>query len=134
MTAEQKVSAENRIREWRTGDSDICDDLHWHFTEGGLRDWCDIGKEGFRLWNVMFPEHQIEEHSPIDGLLHAVAAQGQHGAYAAVASALGVSELTIRCVFERWEDKSQKPVTPTELIELIQNEEKELQEEGLLDV
>lgn len=110
---------EEALRDWQNIDRDPADDLHRHFGEYGRWDWCEISDEARRVWNLMFPDNEVHENSPIDGVLGAVAAQASHGAFAAVAAALGVNTDALELAVSYWyegQDEPPKPITPEELL------------------
>jgi hypothetical protein len=111
---------EKALRDWREENSDVCDDLHHHFTDFDGWDWFDISSEARHVWEIMFDE-KVETFSPIGGILSAVAGAAYEGTVAAVAAAIGVNARSLRIVLEPWtENKGNHPekVTTDQLIEM----------------
>ena len=84
------------------------------------------------MWTFLFDE-KLDEFSPVDGLIAAVAAQAAGGIYNAVASALGLNPKYLRFVLADWEeqvkdDNVPPPITFTELKRRLKQEEKEWEE------
>lgn len=112
------ADSEKVLLDWESDDRDPGDDLHRHFEDYGRWDWCDISDEGRRVWNLMFND-EIEEWSPQDGVFSAIAAQASHGAFAAVAAALGVDMEALRHAAAEWyenQDNLPPPVSPEQFM------------------
>jgi hypothetical protein len=121
----------DRMRNWADDDydEDLSDLLHCYFEATKLRDWCDIADEARNVWELLFDE-RLEQFSPVDGLMAAVAAQAAGGIYNAVASALGLNPKFLRYVLSEWEeqvkdDNVPPPITFTELKRRLKQEEKD---------
>ena len=124
----------DRMRNWADDDydEDISDLMHAYFEATKLRDWCDIADEARHLWEFLFDE-PLEEYSPVDGLLAAVAAQAANGIYAAVASALDLNPEYLKFVLSEWEegvkdDTVPPPITFTKLKRRLEQEQKKWEE------
>lgn len=68
----------------------------------------DIGEEGRRVWNIMF-EEKIEEESPVDGILYAIAAQAQEGTIEALSCALGLDPQRVGDFLYSWLERQDNP-------------------------
>jgi len=113
---------EQALLAWESEGRDPCDDLHHHFTEWGRWDWCEIADETLRVYNLML-EDEAENGSLVDGFFSAAAAQASHGAFAAVATALGVEARHLELALAEWyenQDAPPPPVTPAEFMRKIQ--------------
>lgn len=103
MEDEGRELTDEELQNWqliqRTGD--IGDSLHRHFIakRGRLMEWTDVSCEGRRVWNIMFSE-EVEELSPIDDVLSAIAAASWHAAFRLVAQALGQDEEVVAASVE----------------------------------
>jgi hypothetical protein len=100
---EQLTDIEQRILKWDDPDdtSDTCDLIHRHFEDSAAKfsDWYDVSGEGRRLYGLMFKE-QVEDSSPLDGLLAGIAAAAYCLAVSQVARQLGVDEHAVHCALE----------------------------------
>ena len=46
---------------------DVADDIHEYFTSAKMRDWCEIGDDARRIYNMMFadsPDEEVQDESP----------------------------------------------------------------------
>jgi len=106
-------------------DKDIGDELHIHFGDTyGRWDWCEIGDEAQRIYELATGE-ELGEYSLVSSLFNAVAAQAEHGAYAAVAAALGLDVKPLRIVVAAWhenQDALPPPVSFSKLKKLIEKD------------
>ena len=119
---------ERKLIDWENNDPE--DDIHWHFKSFGRWHWCHISDEGRRVWNMMFPVI-LEEGSPADAVFCGIAAQASHGAFAAIAAALGVDREALEIAVSEWYGKDKNPpaaVKPDELMTLIEESRKWLAE------
>lgn len=106
------VETEAALKDWQNDERCVLDDLIRHFEDGfGRWDWCEIAEEARRVHNLMFHD-DVEDESPTDCLWSAVAAQANHGAYAAVAAALGVDRGALERAVARWEENQDNPPAP----------------------
>jgi len=121
---EMSATTEAALRGWENDDrGDTPDDLHCHFNDFGRWDWCEIATEARRVWNMMFSgkllDEDVQDDSPMDGVWGAAAAQASHGAFAAVAAALGVPARALELSLAEWyenQDNPPPPITPEELL------------------
>ena len=142
-----ELTTEYFLRTWRLSNDpreedgfyhDPADDIHTHFESTNLRDWCDIGNEARRIYNLMFAfaeEYVVEDGSPLDGVWTGAAAQAAHGVWAAVADALGLNKRVLESVLEDWyfiNDSVPPPMTIDEFMQRYKSEEKAWKEDGLL--
>jgi hypothetical protein len=106
-------------------------DMHNHFEKFGRWDWCDVKAEGNRVYGLMF-DCTVDDDSPIDDLISAVAAQAHDGAMCAVAACLGVPARTLHLAVAEWsegQDSLPPPVVSMEAFaELIRENQKWLDE------
>ena len=106
-------------------DKDISDELYNHFEHTfGRWYWCDIGDEAQRIYELA-TGCEAEEGSLLNSLFNASAAQGEHGAYAAVAAALGLDAKALRMVVATWyenQDALPPPVSFSKLKKLIEKD------------
>ena len=112
---------DEELKAWDDDDIDICDELHVHFGKWGRWDWCDIANEARRVYNVMFSD-DMEDGSPIDGVITAAVAHADHMAYEAMAAALGVSATDLRCTVALWsehQDDLPPPVSADRLMQMV---------------
>ena len=92
------------IKNWDAEDADDTSDLlHRYFGATNLRDWCAVADEGLRVHKLMFNE-EVQQYSPLDALISAVAAQSAHGVYAALAAALGLEVKYLQFVLASWDE------------------------------
>ena len=118
---------EETLKNWENGENDISDDIHHHFNDFGRWNWCDIYREGSRVWNLMFPDEPISEDSAVEAIFSGIAAQAEAGAFAQVAAALGVDAEALRMTASEWgedQDNLPPPVGPEKFMERI-SEDKE---------
>jgi len=94
-----KISEE--LKNWETTEEELGSLLHEHFEDFGKWSWCEIAEEGRGVWNEMFNE-DVQEDSPIDGIISAVAAQAGEAAFVAVATMLGVDVKGFRYLVDYW--------------------------------
>lgn len=122
---------EAALLRWYESESDVCDDLHRHFEAFGEWDWLDVSDEARRVFNLMFPglyeQGPVEEFSPIDGVWTAAAAQAAHGAFAAVAAALGVDARALEAAVQPWyeagpHNTAPPPISAQAFVALVQEE------------
>ncbi len=106
-------------------DKDISDELHKHFEHTfGRWHWCDIGDEAQRIYELATGE-ELGEYSLVNSLFNAVAAQAEHGAYAAVAAALGLDAEPLHMVVSAWQENQDAlppPVSFSKLKKLIEKD------------
>jgi len=110
----RKVTKES-LAKWCDEDYDTCleDDLYKYFGKTYNRwDWCEIYREGVSVWNTMFPEDEIDEDSPKGCVFAAITAHAAEGAYAAVATALGVDKDHLEMVVAEWYEMQDCPPPP----------------------
>lgn len=109
-------------------DKDISDELHIHFENTfGRWDWCEIGDEAKRIYELATGE-ELDDWCLTNSLFNAVAAQAKHGAYAAVAAALGLDAESLSMVVATWhenQDELPKPVSFSKLKKLIEQDKLE---------
>ena len=102
---------ERALRNWEPNSKIALEEiLHEHLQSLDQWDWCDISDEGNRAWEMAL-KIPVEEWSPIDGILSAVAAQASHGAFAAVAAALGVDARALENAIAPWYE-NQRDLPP----------------------
>jgi hypothetical protein len=103
------------------------DDMHNHFDKFGRWDWVDVKAEGSRVYGLMF-DCDVEDDSPIDDLISAVAAQAHDGAMCAVAACLGVPARALTLAVAEWsenQDQLPPPVASMDaFVELIRDNQK----------
>ena len=92
------------ILNWEASDKDTGNELHIHFDNVGRWDWCEVADEGKRVYGAMFGD-EVEDGSVIAGVISAVAAQASHGAYMAMAAALGLPAHSLRIAVATWSEK-----------------------------
>ena len=106
-------------------DKDISDELYRQFEHTfGRWDWCEIGDEAQRIYELATGT-ELGEYSLVNSLFNAAAAQAEHGAYAAVAAALGIDAKPLRIVVATWyenQDELPKPVSFSKLKKLIEED------------
>lgn len=111
------ISAE--ITGWRTSEQDTGNELHEHFEHSfGRWDWCEISNEGARVWDAMFGE-PMEWDSPSHNVLSAVAAQAQHGVFAALAAATGEDIDALRLGLAYWLEAQDNPPPPVTFRKMV---------------
>lgn len=90
------------LADWDNVKKDIGDDLivYFQYTYGKW-DWCEIYREGLSIWELMFNE-KIDVFSPAGEVIAAVAAQAMHGAFSAVAAAIGIKEDELLHAVDEW--------------------------------
>jgi hypothetical protein len=99
-------------------DYGISDEMHQHFTMFGRWNWCEIADEGRRVLNERFGG-EVEQDSPTDIVLSAVAAQAWEGAFAAVAAMLGIEHvMALQLVAYAWYDHKDNLPPPISIEEL----------------
>jgi len=111
---------DKELRDWENRGL-WADDFHKHFAGFDRWDWIDVSRESIRVYNVMFDE-EIEEFSPLEGIIEATAAQAQSGAFSMMAAAIGVNAQDLRsAIFEYSEDQDNlpPPISIEKLMDLV---------------
>ena len=119
LLIELSILLANRIN-GRVSADDVCVALHSYLLDFGRWPYEEIADEARRVWNLMFHD-QVQKGSAMDAVWTAAAAQAADGAYAAVASAIGVEGYGLREAVEPWllnQDSPPSPISPQELFEL----------------
>jgi len=93
---------------------DIGDAMHVYFEKSGARHWCAVRDEARRIAVCLYEPEDFEEHSPIDSLLAAAAAQAADGVWQAVAEAFGLDKKYVNLVLAHWHEREQgEPIPET---------------------
>ena len=115
------------VKNWDAKDADDTGNLlHRYFRATELRDWCAVADEGLRVHKWMFNE-EVQQYSPLDSHISAVAAQSAHGVYAALAAALGLEVKYLQFVLAAWDelDPADPDPPPISIKEFMQRYKKE---------
>ena len=111
----------NQLREtilaWETTAHDIGDALFRYLEKTGLREWTEIAEEGRTLYEAMF-DTEVEEFSPIDDVIFAVAAQASDGMCASMAAMLGWDARMLGLVLSHWNEADENGEYKKETITL----------------
>ena len=91
---------------------DIGDALHVYFEMAGPRHWCAVRDEARRVAARLYEPEDFEEHSPIDSLLTATAAQAADGVWQTVAEAFGLDKKYVELVMAHWHEREQDESIP----------------------
>jgi hypothetical protein len=96
MNADEKASQDRLKAMWDNPgtDDDVADELHRHFESFAPIHWVDLCDFSRHLYSLLM-EEQMEEFSPLDGLLAAIAAQGSSGAIARIAAIVNVDPVAL---------------------------------------
>ena len=117
---------------------DVADDIHEYFTSTKMRDWCEIGDDARRIYNMMFadsPDEEVQDESPLDGIWTGAAAQAADGVWATVADALGLNKEILESVMDEWYflyEDAPPPMTMDEFQKRYKEEEQSWKKDGLL--
>ena len=106
------------LRHWASPLALQGDAVQHQMRDFGRWDWVEVAEEGRRLWNRI-NDQEAEQDSPVAAVLDAVAAQAAHGAFAAVAAALGVPAAALEVAVARWYENQDQPPVAVAVDQLI---------------
>ena len=116
------------MKTWESAEDSFCDLVQQieriAKAEPDGYDWMDVGEAAQRSYEALCGE-QIEKCSLLDELIDATAAAAADSVENAMARMLGVDQAALGCVLAHWtEDKTNAPISSSELLERIENYKK----------
>lgn len=91
---------------------DIEDAMHVYFKKAGPRHWCAVRDEARLFAARLYEPEDFEEHSPIDSLLTATAAQAADGVWQTIAEAFGLNKECVELLLAHWHEREQDEPIP----------------------